>query len=87
MPEESGRSDYTGQSEEWNKDIRSRLGQLAVILRVEKKKTEWLRKMEEMTDDRMVKKVFVESVLGRCPRRRLEKRWADDLKENYTVNY
>ena len=55
-----------------------------MILRVEKK-TDWLRKMEGMTDDRMVKKVFVESVLGRRPRGRLEKRWADDLKENYTV--
>ena len=37
-----------------NEDIRSRLGQLAVVSRVEKK-TEWLRKMEGMTDDRMVK--------------------------------
>ena len=33
-----------------NEDIRSRLRQLAVVLRVEKKKTEWLRKMEGMTD-------------------------------------
>ena len=39
-----------------NVDIRSRLRQLAVVSRVEKKKTEWLRKMEEMSDDRMVKK-------------------------------
>ena len=65
-----------------NEDIRSRLGQLAVILRVEKKKTEWLRKMEGMTDDRMVKKVFVENVLGKRPKGRPRKRWADDMKEN-----
>ena len=65
-----------------NEDIRSRLGQLAVVLRVEKKKTEWLRKMEGMTDDRMVKKVFVENVPSRRPRGRPRKRWADDLKEN-----
>ena len=63
-----------------NEDIRSRLGQLAVVSRVEK--TEWLRKMEGMTDERMVKKVFVENVLGRRPRGKPRKRWADDLKEN-----
>ena len=55
-----------------NEDIRSRLGQLAVVSRVEKK-TEWLRKMEGMTDDRMIKKVFVESVPGRRPRGRPRK--------------
>ena len=65
-----------------NEDIRSRLGQLAVVSRVEKEKTEWLRKMEGMTDDRMIKKVFVENVQDRCPRERPRKRWADDLKEN-----
>ena len=37
---------------------------------MEKKKTEWLRKMEEKTDDRMVKEVFVENVPGRRPRER-----------------
>ena len=46
-----------------NEDIRSRLGQLAVVSRVEKK-IEWLRKMEGMSDERMVKKVFVENVPG-----------------------
>ena len=56
-----------------NEDIRSRLGQLAVVSRVEKKKTEWLRKMEGMTDDSMIKKVFVESVPGRRPRGRPRK--------------
>ena len=63
-----------------NEDIRLRLGQLAVVSRV--KKTEWLRKMEGMTDERMVKKVLVENVPGRRPRGRPRKRWADDLKEN-----
>ena len=36
-----------------NVAIRSRLGQVAVVSRVENK-TEWLKKMEEITDDRMV---------------------------------
>ena len=65
-----------------NEDIRSRFGQLAVVSRVEKEKIEWLRKMEGMTDDRMVKKLFVENVPGKHPRGRPRKRWADDLKEN-----
>ena len=65
-----------------NVDIRSRLGQVSVVSRVEKKKTEWLRKIEEMSDDRMVKKVFVENVPGRRPRGRPRKRWTDDLKVN-----
>jgi len=58
------------------------LGQVSVVSRVEKKKTEWLRKMEEMTDDRMVKKEFVENVPGRRPRGRPRKRWANDLLVN-----
>ena len=61
-----------------NVAIRSRLGQVAVVSRVEKK-TEWLRKMEEMTDDRMVKKAYVENVMGKRPRGRPRKRWANDV--------
>ena len=49
-----------------------------MVLRVEKK-TEWLRKMEEMTDDRMVKKAYVENVIGKRPRGRPRKRWANDV--------
>ena len=65
-----------------NVGIRSRLGQVAVVSRVEKRKTEWLKKMEEMTDDRMVKKVYVGNVPGKQPKGRPRKRWADDLKVN-----
>ena len=65
-----------------NVDIRSRLGQVAVVSRVENRKTEWLKKMEEMTDDRMVKKVYVKNVPGKRLRGRPRKRWADDLKVN-----
>ena len=63
-----------------NEEVRSRLGQVAVLSRVEKKQTEWARKVEDMTDDRMVKKVFVQSVPGKRPRGRPRKRWTDDLK-------
>ena len=45
-----------------NVAIRLRLGQVAVVLRVVKTQTEWLNKMDEMIDDRLVKKVFVRNV-------------------------
>ena len=60
---------------------------MAVVSRVVKWKTEWLRKMEEMTDDGTVKKEDVENVPGKRPRGRPRKRWADDLKVNGKVSY
>ena len=39
-----------------------RLGQVAVVLTVETKQTEWSKKLDEMTEDRLVKKVLVEDV-------------------------
>ena len=65
-----------------NEEVRSRLGQVAVLSRAEKKQTEWARKAEDMTNDRMVKNVFVENVPGKRPRGRPRKRWTDDLKMN-----
>ena len=50
-----------------NEEIRSRLGQVAMHP-VEQKQTEWARKAEDMTDDKMVKKVFVGNVPGTQPR-------------------
>ena len=45
-----------------------RLGQ-AVVLSIEglKKQTEWARKVIDVTDDRMMKRVFVENVPGKQP--------------------
>ena len=63
-----------------NVDIRLRLGQVAVVLTVEKKQTEWFKKLDEMTEDRLVKKLFVEDVPRKRPWGRLRKRWTDDLK-------
>ena len=57
-----------------NVNIRLRLGQVAVVSRVEKWKTEWLRKIVEMTGDRMVKKEFVENVPGKRSRGRPRRR-------------
>ena len=63
-----------------NVDIRLRLGQVAVVSAVEKKQTEWLKMLDEMTEDRLVKKLFVDDVPRKRPRGRLRKRWTDDLK-------
>ena len=53
---------------------------MAVILTVEKKQTEWLKKLDEMTEDRLAKKVFVEDMPRKRPLGRLRKSWTDDLK-------
>ena len=65
-----------------NEEVRSRLGQVAVLSRVEKKQTELARKVEDMTYDRVVKKVLVENVPGKRPKERPRKRWNGDLKMN-----
>ena len=46
-----------------------RLGRV-VVLSIEglKKQTEWARKVIDVTDDRMMKRVFVENVPGKQPR-------------------
>ena len=54
---------------------------------MEKKQTEWARKVVDMTDDRgMVKK----SVCGECARKTAEgrprKRWTNDLKVSEIIN-
>ena len=56
-----------------NEEIRSRRGQVAMHP-VEQKQTEWARKAEDMTDDRMVKKVFVGNVPGKQPRRKTKEK-------------
>ena len=53
---------------------------MAVVLTVEKKQTEWFKKLDEMTEDRLVNKVLVEDVPRKRPWGRLRKRWTDDLK-------
>ena len=39
----------------------------------------WLRKMEEMPEERLVKTVYMEEMPGKRPRGRPRKRWEDDL--------
>ena len=60
-------------------DIRMRLRQEDVVATVHRKKKQWLRKMEEMPEERLVKTVYMEEMPGKRPRGRPRKRWEDDL--------
>ena len=60
-------------------DIRMRLRQEDVAATVHRKKKQWLRKMEEMPEERLVKTVYMEEMPGKRPRGRPRKRWEDDL--------
>ena len=60
-------------------DIRMRLRQEDVVATVYRKKKQWLRKMEEMPEERLVKTVYMEEMPGKRPRGRPRKRWEDDL--------
>ena len=60
-------------------DIRMRLRQEDVVDTVQRKKKQWLWKIEEMPEERLVKTVYVEEMPGKRPRGRPRKRWEDDL--------
>ena len=62
-----------------NEDIRRELDQEAVLSVVDRKKKEWYKKVTEMQEDRLVKRVFLDEVPGRRPSGRPRKRWSDDL--------
>ena len=53
---------------------------MAVLSRVEKKQTEWARKIDDITDDRIAKEVFVKNVPGKQPMGRPSRRWTNDQK-------
>ena len=54
-----------------NEDIRRELDQEAVLSVVDRKKKEWYKKVTEMQEDRLAKRVFLP---GRRPRGRPRKR-------------
>ena len=69
----------------WQKTkvIRSRLGlKLAVAYR----KKEWRERIEEMSQERLVRRVFEGDVSGRRPRGWPRKRW-NDVSHTYIVKY
>ena len=62
-----------------NEDIRRRLGVEAVLAVADWKK-EWRVRIEGMSQERLVRRVFKEDVSGRRPRGRPRKKWIDDLE-------
>ena len=63
-----------------NEDVRQALRQAAVLDVVKAKQTAWNEKLEQMDDDRLVKRVYEEDVLGKRLRGRPRKRWHENFK-------
>ena len=61
-----------------NEEVRKTLGQEVVMDIVKEKQRKWKDKVEAMSEDRLVKKVYME-VRGRRPRGRPRKRWQDNF--------
>ena len=55
---------------------------MVVLSRVEKKQTEWARKIDDKTEDRLVKEVFAVNVPRRMPWGRPRRRCTDNQKMN-----
>ena len=51
-----------------NVEVRKALGQEGVMDIVKEKQKKWKEKLEEMSEDRLVKKVYMEEARGRRPR-------------------
>ena len=63
-----------------NEDIRRRLGVEAVLAVADRKKKEWRERIEGMSQERLVRRVFEEDVCGRRLRERPRKKWIDNLE-------
>ena len=57
-----------------NVEVREALGQKAVIEIVKEKQRIWKAKLEQMSVDRLVKRVYMEEARGKRPQGRLRKR-------------
>ena len=60
-----------------NEEVRKALGQEAVMDIVKEKQKKWKDKVKAMSEDRLVKKVYMDEARGRRPRGRPRKRWQD----------
>ena len=63
-----------------NEDFRRKLGVEAVLAIADRKKKEWRERIEGMSQERLVRRVFEEDVYGRRPRGLPRKKWIDDLE-------
>ena len=62
-----------------NEEVRKALGQEAVMDIVKEKQRKWKDKVEAMSEDRLVKKVYMDEARGRRPRGRPRKRWQENF--------
>ena len=63
-----------------NEDIRRALRQDAVLDVVKAKQIAWREKLEQIDNERLVKRVFEEEAVGRRPRGGPRKRWHENFK-------
>ena len=63
-----------------NEDIRRSLRVEAVLAVADRQKKEWRERIEGMSQERLVRRVFEEDVCGRRPRGWPKKKWIDDLE-------
>ena len=60
--------------------IRQHLGQESVLEVIRRRQENWKGKLNEMSSDRVTKKVYVGEIEGRRPRGRPRMRWSDNFK-------
>ncbi len=65
-----------------NDEERKALGREAVMDIAKEKQRRWKVKVEAMSEDRLVKKVYMDEARGRRPRGRPRKRWQDNVLIN-----
>ena len=58
-----------------NVDLRGRLKQEGVLDTVKKRQQNWKQRVEEMSTDRVTRKIYDEEIPGRRPRGRPRERW------------
>ena len=59
-----------------NADVREAVRQEEVMKKVKRKQRTWKKNLE---DDRLVKKVYTEEIVGKRPRGRPRKKWIDNF--------
>ena len=62
-----------------NEEVKKTLGQEAVINIVKEKQRKWKDTVEAMSEDRLVKKVYMDEARGSRPHGRPKKIWQDNF--------
>ena len=62
-----------------NEDVREAVRQEDVMEKVKRKQRTWKEELEKMEDDRLMKKVYTEEIVGKRPRGRPRKKWIDNF--------